>query len=576
MTPTRRHREPGGPYRFAIVGGGLTGTSLLCQLVDKLERFGDAGRRIARTLSITVFEKSDRFGPGMPHSDHYVLPYHITNMCAAEMSVNCERPGDFQDWVEKNRREPIETESGSAGAFAAGDAQPVLCRHYPRALMGDYLAHQFDAAAETARGLGINVELRGNSEVVDLAEKDGTFSLTIQARCEKRTTHLTADGVLLATGHWFGPEQGENYFPSPWPAQRLLDGIPKGETVGVIGSSLSAVEVALTLSSDGRFSRQDSGDLAYRPSRSPRRIVLHSRNGLLPRVRGQTGQRSNRYLTCERIQRMIEARPGKLELAAVFELLEKELAMAYGSRVDWHQVIDPAGGATKRLRDDIQAARRGDGPEGELVWQTLLRQIFPVVRELYLNLALSERQRFDRDFNTLFFMHGATQPVINAEKVLALIEAGVLSVVRLGADYRFSRNDKSGGYEFSYTTTGGKTQTDVFPYVVNARGQPRSVETDAAPLTQNLLGRGYVCLEETTPSGPNGPSRYRTGSIVVDPETLLVVRPGARESSSAHPDLFAVGAMTRGQMIDASMAYGISRSTAVIADGLIERLHHRI
>ena len=30
------------------------------------------------------------------------------------------------------------------------------------------------------------------------------------------------------------------------------------------------------------------------------------------------------------------------------------------------------------------------------------------------------------------------------------------------------------------------------------------------------------------------------------------------------------------QMIDASMAYGISRSTAVIADGLIDQLRRRI
>ena len=89
-------------YRFAIIGGGLTGTSLLCQLVDELARMGEAGHLFGSRLGIDVFEKGAEVGPGLPHSSAYVLPFHITNMCARDMTVRIASPDDFQRWVERN------------------------------------------------------------------------------------------------------------------------------------------------------------------------------------------------------------------------------------------------------------------------------------------------------------------------------------------------------------------------------------------------------------------------------------------------------------------------------------------
>lgn len=42
------------------------------------------------------------------------------------------------------------------------------------------------------------------------------------------------------------------------------------------------------------------------------------------------------------------------------------------------------------------------------LWQSILRHCFPLVRELYLALSFAERERFERDFATLFFMHAET------------------------------------------------------------------------------------------------------------------------------------------------------------------------
>lgn len=322
----------------------------------------------------------------------------------------------------------------------------------------------------------------------------------------------------------------------------------------------------------GSFVRQQSGELSFIPSNTTRKLTLYSRNGLLPRVRGRIGRRPNLYLTCSNICRLIKNNPGRLKLLSVFKLLDSELKAAYGSRTDWQKILNPPGDAVQNLRQDIQQAQRGDGPNGEVVWQTLLVEVFPVVRDLYLNLTLAERERFDRCFNTLFFMHAASQPIINGEKLLALMQADIVSLVKLGNDYRFERNVANGQFEFIYRGPQGNILRDAYTYVANACGQPRTVESDASMLTHNLIKRGLVQNEEIQVVEMAHSFSYKTGSIVVDPETHQIIRPGAQGLTLPSLPVFAVGAMTRGQMIDASMAHGIARSTATVADVLITRL----
>ena len=361
---------------FAIVGGGLTATSMLCQMADKLSRMGGEGRKISQNFSIAVFEKKDVFGPGLPHNEQYVLPFHITNMCAKDMGVRYDKPGDFQEWVQQNPEILNNFSSDLAQTWASAEGCWEQCCHYPRAVMGEYLKSRFAGAVETARNLGISVDVHDNCEVTDLFEDGEGICLTINNAIDDQSTICNADYVLLASGHWFKPSKIKNYFTSPWPASQLLAAIPADEQVGVIGSSLSAIEVALTLTSDGRFSRRSSGRLSFIPSHATRRLTLYSRNGILPRVRGQIGKRRNRYLTCANIRRLIKNKPGRLTLLPIFELLDAELEAAYGSSIDWQQIINPPEAPIQHLRQDIQAAQRGDGPEGELVWQTILLEIF--------------------------------------------------------------------------------------------------------------------------------------------------------------------------------------------------------
>ena len=569
-------------FTFAIVGGGLTGTAMLQRFAEKVRQEIDLKMLNPSEIKIQIFEKQDIFGPGFPHFDRNVMPFHITNMCAKDMGILVGHPEDFQNWETinhdrlKERYPWIEDTSFNYQG----------CNHYPRAIMGEYLKQRFQEAHQKAQALGLGVELFAGSEVTDLEERsDDKIHLSVKHLLSGSIFSCIADRILLATGHWFEKNEPHNYFPSPWPARQLLEKIPEGEKVAVIGTSLSAIEVVLTLTSNGRFIRDNSNELVYFPPANPRKFALYSRRGLLPKVRGKMGKYRNLFLRRKKLESLIAENQGYLNLEAVFQLLNSELEAAYGHVIDWKAVVNPTRPPAELLEQYLEDARHGDGPHGEIVWQTVLHQSFDMVREIYLRLSLEDRKRFDKTYTSVFLTHAATQPAINAEKMLALMRSGLVEVFKLGRNYQFVKNDTKSVWEFIYQDSNGETKRDAYRYVVNARGQAKSIQTDPSPLTQNLLKRGIVQNEETQPvhqehrqsnqSAKQSRKKlyiYKTGSIWIDPETHHVIRQASGNGPTKSKAIHAVGAMTRGQIIDASMAHGIVQSIARIANSWVDDL----
>ena len=572
-------------FNFAIIGGGLTATAMLCRLVQRVRQEAQLGRMDPANIAIQVYERQDTFGPGFPHSDRFVFPFHITNMCAADMGILEGEPGDFQNWVSQNTDQLKSRFAWFHETSSQPDPTGQECNHYPRAIMGEYLITRFEEALQSARALGLGVNLCPGCEVVDLAFDDGGIRLRVRSLESGDVFSRHADRVLLATGHWFENDDRDGYFTSPWPAASLLSSIPHSTRVAVIGTSLSAVETLLTLSTDGKFIRSRTGELEFVPSENARKFCLYSRRGLLPKVRGKMGTRRNRFLNRENIDRLLSETGGKLTLAAVFSLLNSDLEEAYGRPIDWQEVINPTGNPADLLQGYLEDAINGDGPRGEIIWQTVLHQTFDMVREIYLNLTMRDRRRFDENYTSAFFTHAATQPTVNAEKLLALMRAGIAEVVKLGKNYRLESNPATNSFDFIYRDGNGKQKRDSYQYVVNARGQETSLETNPSALFRNLLRSGTVQIEEigtfesalgpgqgTVSEPADGGDLCKTGSIWIDPETHRVMQKRPGENITVSKAIYAVGAMTRGQIINASMVRGIVQATTRIADDLMKDL----
>ena len=572
-------------FNFAIIGGGLTATAMLSQFVDRVQKKARKKQLDPAKISVQIFEKQDVFGPGFPHSDRFVLPFHITNMCASDMGIWDGKPEDFQQWVTNNSDSLRHCFSWFRDASCGPEGGGEECNHYPRAVMGAYLKTRFQEAAQLAQDMGLAIRLHPGSEVVDLRQKRGKICLIVKDLLSENDFTSAADRVLLATGHWVEKNDQDGYFASPWPAKTLLRKIPEDAKVAVIGTSLSAIETLLTLTSEGKYIRSRTGELVYAPPENSRTFFLYSRRGLLPKVRGKMGNHRNKYLNRENLDRLLFENHGNLKLNAVFNLLNSELEDAYGQTIDWEEIVDPTGKPADLLQGYLDDAINGDGPHGELIWQTVLHQSFDMVREVYLNLTMDDRKRFDKNYTAVFFAHAATQPAVNAEKLLALMKAGIVGVYKLGENYRLVRDEVRDCYEFIYRDDRGNLKRNAYRYVVNARGQEKSMATNPSTLARNLLKSGTIQIEEIRPVDPSTLSSrvaapelelavdtYKTGSIWIDPETYHIMHMGPEKKVSKSNAIYAVGAMTRGQIIDASMVRGIVQATSRIADDLVDYL----
>lgn len=553
---------------FTIIGGGASGTATLLQLARALEGGTTGGPVDPGRLRVRVVEREDTFGPGFPHSDRNALPFHLINMCARDMGVVDGRPGDFQDWLDERRPALVRDFPDYRPFLESPWLRDGPCTYVPRGVMGLYLEERFRESADRLRRLGVSVTLLPGWEAEDLREERGALRVLLRRAGGGETRELATDRVLLATGHWFEAAREGRFLPSPWPPRSLAEAVPPGARVGVIGTSLSALDAALTLTSDGSFAREASGGLAYRPSERPRSITLYSRSGLLPRVRGRTGPYRNLQFTYANLQARRRANGGVLFLEDLRRLLDADLRHCYGRAVDWEGAVRPRGTPQALLERHLREARCGDGPGGELRWQTVLHQTFPMAREIYLQLAPGDRKRFDRELTTPFFLFASPMPPVNAEKLLALMRAGVVRVVRLGNAYSLDRGRGEPPFVFRYTDPAGRTREEPCSHVVDARGQKRSFEANPAPLAGNLLASGTVRIE-TLPLPGSAEGDYRTGAVWIDPGTHRVVQKTADGSSPVSSRIYAVGAPTRGQILDASMAYSCGRAAAVVVRDLL-------
>jgi hypothetical protein len=111
------------------------------------------------------------------------------------------------------------------------------------------------------------------------------------------------------------------------------------------------------------------------------------------------------------------------------------------------------------------------------------------------------------------------------------------------------------------------------------------LESDPSALAKNLRLSGTIQTTEIRPvggktqlkskaaSGSKSTARvYNTGSIWIDPGSHKIMQMRSDNTITPSNAIYAVGAMTRGQIIDASMARSIVQSTARIAKDIIGHL----
>lgn len=470
------------PAHVALLGCGFAGTSALFQLVD---------RHPVKT--VTVIEGSGRFGPGLPYRPEECPDYLVNNTT----DTMCLVPQSRRAFVEWAKTRP--------------DLVPALDEkgHLPRALYGIFLEDVVRAARTAAAIKGIEVRLVAAEATRLVEDADG------RVRIGWAGGEVVADLAILTTGRcppldpYPHPPAGSpaRYFPGHVMTAGL-DDLPLDATAHVMGASLSAYDVINRLFAPAtgcRFERGADGRLTFVAGPNQRRVLLCSRSGRLKSVIGPTRLKlDRRHFTVEGLR--AAAGPDGLTLETVARLIRAE-AEAHGATIDWRRVAEPYGGcATAAAVDDRAAtfletaiANAKAGGAGNFLVDFFADAALDIWRAFGSRmLRAEEERRYRRDFESAVLSYAAPCPIPTAERLLALIRAGRLSV-------RNGVTDVALAADGSHYLVGHAHGTERATVLVNTTGRlDRRVDSPRQP----ALIRGMVAAGLMRP--------YRLGGEISD------------------------------------------------------------
>jgi uncharacterized NAD(P)/FAD-binding protein YdhS len=268
--------------RVAVVGGGASGTLVALNLLRT-----DDGVRV------TIFEPTGRVGLGVAYGT--ADDRHLLNVRAGNMSALPDVPSDLLDWARV---------SGTT--------------FLPRRQYGAYLRDRLAALA--GERLSIVTE-----RVVDIAPAGGGFLVHEGSGAATRFDSVVlahgnqAPGRLAVGGRGL-PEAGW-HIADPW--QPWLDGLAPAATVVLVGTGLTAIDVAVSVL-DGR---------------PERRVVMASRHGLLPRP----------HIDCQSVAWVTPLPEGPLTADGLAALFREQVEAAAAHGVDWQHVVDGLRGPTQSI-----------------------------------------------------------------------------------------------------------------------------------------------------------------------------------------------------------------------------------
>ncbi|MDV9171382.1 FAD/NAD(P)-binding protein [Streptomyces sp. W16] len=500
MSPTPAVRPP---YRVLQVGCGPTGTSVLRGLVSRLDAVGTR-------LEYEVADPAV-MGPGLAFSTPYDL--HLLNVRADRMSLHPQDKGEFAHWRQRS--------AAAHGIPSAGDDYP------PRRLFGAYARWVLDDVLRTARRAGPGVRVTHERAVAVRRDGDGRW------RCRFASGRVaTYDRVVLALGHLpsarYAPEEGGSRFlRDPWGGLE----VPADARVGVIGTRLTGVDVALAL-----LERGHAGP-----------VLLASRSGLLPSVKGRTVAYELAHLPGFVADQRRHGRDGGVGLETVAAVIGREVQEAEGARrIRWSEVLHPPPSSPVTLRAGLAVAESA----GVLGRQSVLAAVVPWVPALWRLLDELGKQRLMSTYVGVWAANIASFPAVSARRLLGMMDDGRLAV-RPGL---IGVRPSGSGYEMRFADA-SPVSVDV---VVNATGPGYGRDSLlAAPLTRDLLSSRTAVA-------------HRFGGVAVDERTFEVR--GA--DGSVAPGLHVVGDLTRGVWLATNAVENSVSQAAQLADvvaGAVER-----
>lgn len=465
---------------IAIVGTGPTGIYTLFSLLE---------RKIP--LRISLFEKAPLAGVGMPYRQDGSCNLLLANIASIEIPPIIST---YLQWL-------LRQDESYLARFGVNKQKLHDRQFLPRILLGEYFRDQFLALIELASARGFNVSVHESCEVTDLSATTKGVKLWTEEMHDARLF----DFVVIATGHvWPSDDKAtQHYFASPW--SRLLKTNVPACKVGIMGTSLSAIDAAMTVvNQHGKFIEHADDKLSFDLSPRSRelRITFMSRSGVLPEADFYCPIPYEPLLvaTPQAIKNEIALGSAGL-LDRIFKLVAKEIGLAdpaWSKRVTLERLNADSVSCTyfkNRERYDpfrwaqynLAEVERNKQKTHTVAWRYTILRLHEAVQEIVPHLDSIDYERFMSGLCKVFIDNYAAVPSESIRRLLALRNAGVIDMLVLGNDYNMAlQNDRT-----VILSCGTSHTFDVF---IDARGQrPQYIKDLPFPrLKEQLILEGEV------------------------------------------------------------------------------------
>jgi len=454
--------------KIAIIGGGPCALFMYKRLVE-------AG---GKNLQIDIFERKNKLGAGMPYSAEGANEEHITNVSDNEIPVIFN---SIADWVKTAPKSLLKKYNINADNF---NEYKVL----PRLFFGEYLTAQFDLLKKFADKKGITTNIHFGVVVEDVTDhpRKKRVSVKVQEQVAQEF-----DELVICTGHnWPKKYEGKipGYFDSPYPPKKML--LKLNSPVGLMGSSLTAIDAVRTLAkANGKFVENANGKLCYvlNPASEGFKLVMHSRNGLLPAIRfhledphlGKGGT-----LIKAEIQKHIKENDGFVSLDFLFEenfkvrfkkedpdfyqkIKDLTLEEFVESMMAWREKMDPF----ELFKREYIEAEKSIRKKESVYWKEALAILSFTLNYPAKYFSAEDMERLQKVLMPLISIVIAFVPQSSCRILFALHDAGILDIIEVG-DNSWVKPLKNGGVNYHYYNNKQKKVVSHFDTFVDCVGQP--------------------------------------------------------------------------------------------------------
>lgn len=453
--------------RIAIIGGGPTGLLMFKRLIHTVHS----------NTTIEIFERKEQLGAGMPYSAEGALEEHVTNVSGNEIPEMVETVGG---WIAAHQASVPERFDVDVENF---NEYKVL----PRLLFGKYLSDQFDELLAIAGQNGINVNVHYGQEVVDI--EDDPIARQIRVATHEREHWYNK--AIICTGHFWPKKLEGSYrgcFDSPYPPRKIAH--RTNHPVALRGSSLTAIDAIRMLArQNGKFTTDITGKLRYQLDEESCnfRIIMHSRNGLLPAVRfhlEDSHLSKESILSATEIAEVRQHNEGFLPLDYVFQRnfmdgikarhpifygLVKELSME--RFVEMMMFQRERTSPFELLEQELQQADQSIAEREPIHWKEMLAVLSFAMNYPAKYFSAEDMERLKKTLMPLISVIIAFAPQSSVRELLALYRSGVLRIISVGEDSRIEPLAE-GGIRYHFINPEGEQEVHAYATFVDCIGQP--------------------------------------------------------------------------------------------------------